>query len=378
MKDSKVVRRSNFELLRIISMFMIILTHTLTHGQVINNVSNGILSIFFEFLFCIIIVHVNSFVLLTGYFQSQSKFKMSRLIQNIDMVWFYRVVILIFLVVINIWHPTCVEVFENVFPLDLGFYWFFDVYILLYCLSPFLNDYLNKISQKEFKKLLAVLFLFFSVLPTVTGLQFFQNNGYTLYSFVFLYFVGAYLRKYPLKNSYLFKKMKKNMFQIICICLFFCCALLNLLLYRFGESIVSYGGFLEEIGNNIVSVTFLYSNSIVILQSIFYFCLFENFEITSKFINKVASLVFGIYLIHDHRQIRPLLYSVLKINNGPISSYHFIWYIFAMALLVFVVCAFIEWIRQVIFKFIYNRKISEKFRKKYRSWIDNMGLEINW
>lgn len=102
--------------------------------------------------------------------------------------------------------------FENVFPLDLGFYWFFDVYILLYCLSPFLNDYLNKISQKEFKKLLLVLFLLFSILPTLTGLKFFQNTGYTLYSFVFLYFVGVYLRKYPLKNSYLFKKMKNNVF----------------------------------------------------------------------------------------------------------------------------------------------------------------------
>lgn len=158
----------------------------------------------------------------------------------------------------------------------------------------------------------------------------------------------------------------------------FSCAILNLLLYRFGESIISYGGFLEEIGNNIVSVTFVYSNSIVVLQSIFYFCLFETFNIKSKIINRVASLVFGIYLIHDHRQIRPLLYSVLKINNGPISSYNFIWYIFAMSLLIFVVCCIIEWIRQVIFKFIYNRKISEEFRKKCRGWIDSMGLEINW
>lgn len=68
MKDSKFVRKSNFELLRIVSMFMIILTHILTHGQVIDNTNNGILSIFFDFLFCIVIVHVNSFVLLTGYF----------------------------------------------------------------------------------------------------------------------------------------------------------------------------------------------------------------------------------------------------------------------------------------------------------------------
>ena len=52
MKDSKFVRKSNFELLRIVSMFMIILTHILTHGQVIDNTNNAILSIFFDFLYC--------------------------------------------------------------------------------------------------------------------------------------------------------------------------------------------------------------------------------------------------------------------------------------------------------------------------------------
>ncbi len=124
--------------------------------------------------------------------------------------------------------------------------------------------------------------------------------------------------------------------------------------------------------------TFLYSNPIVILQSICFFSFFETLDIKSKVINKVASLSFGIYLIHEHIQIRTSLYQLLKINDGPITSYHFIWYMFLIAILIFVVCAIIEWLRQLIFNFIYNRKLSKKFRIKYRRWIENTGLKINW
>ena len=267
---------------------------------------------------------------------------------------------------------------SHVFPLDLGFYWFIDIYILLYCISPFLNILIEKLDKKQFSRLIMILFILFSMLPTITGLRAFQNNGYTLYNFIFLYFIGAYLRKYPIRKSYLFKYVKKNAFQLICIASFLGLAFLNLLLYRFGEQISSYSNILAEIGTNITTTTFLYSNPIVIIQSICFFCFFETLDIKSRFINKIASLMLGSYLIHEHIQIRTSLYELLKINDGPITSYHFIWYIFVIAVLIFVVCIIIEWIRQIIFKFIYNRKLSQKFRIKYRSWIEGIGLKINW
>ena len=378
MKKETEIRQSNFELLRIIAMFMIVVTHIINHGQVMQNSEREVLSLIFDYIFCIIIVHVNSYVLVTGYFQSKSKFKMSKVLKTINITWFYRIAMLIFLVLIKAWHPTHIEIFRHVFPLDLGFYWFIDVYIMLYCISPFLNILIEKLDKKEFLRLIIILLIIFSILPTITGLRFFQNNGYTLYNFVLLYFIGAYLREYPIRKSYLFKYVKKNAFQLICIISFLGLAFLNLLLYRFGEQISSYSNILAEIGNNITTTTFFYSNPIIILQSICFFCFFETLDIKSKFINKIASLSLGVYLIHEHIQIRTSLYQLLKINDGPITSYHFIWYIFVIAVLIFVVCLIIEWIRQIIFSFIYNRKISKKIRKKYRNWIEDTGLKINW
>ena len=151
MKKSTDIRQSNFEILRIVAMFMIVITHIINHGQVMQNSNREVLSLIFDFIFDIVIVHVNSYVLLTGYYQSKSEFKMSRLMQNINTVWFYRAAMLIFLVLINAWHPTHVEIFRHTFPLDLGFYWFIDVYIILYCISPFLNKLLEKLDKKNYQ-----------------------------------------------------------------------------------------------------------------------------------------------------------------------------------------------------------------------------------
>ena len=376
MEKDKKIRQSNFELMRIISMFGIILGND--HGNVIVNCERDSLRLIFEFIRFLIIVHVNSYVLLTGYFQCKSKFRMSKLFKNINMMWFYRVVLLIFLVVINVWHPTHIEIFRNVFPLDLGFYWFLDVYILLYCVSPIINKYIGKANKHELRKAIGILFIIFSILPYITGLKTLYNDGYSLYNFVLLYLIGAYLRKYPLKECYLFKNISKNLFQIICIFTFFGCAVFNFLLTQFGSSVTSFGDLFHEMGSNVITTSLAYSNPFVIIQTIAYFCFFETLSFKSPFVNKLSSCTLGVYLIHNNIQIRHNIYKWLKIDHGPIYSYKFIFYVFAIAILIYIVCSIIERFRQVLFKVIYKRKLCCKWRQKYRGFIDNCGFNINW
>lgn len=71
MRSKDNIRQSNFELMRIISMLMIVLWHMLRsdfHGNVIENCSRESLRLIFEFIMFTIVVHVNSYVLLSGYF----------------------------------------------------------------------------------------------------------------------------------------------------------------------------------------------------------------------------------------------------------------------------------------------------------------------
>ena len=93
------------------------------------------------------------------------------------------------------------------------------------------NKLISSISKNFYQKMLLCGFLVFSIIPAITGGEMFFNNGYSLYGFIYLYLVGAYLRIYPLENSYFFKIFSKKLFRVIMICLFLGCALLNNILF---------------------------------------------------------------------------------------------------------------------------------------------------
>jgi len=71
------IRQSNFELMRIVSMIMIVLWHIIIHGHLIDNTTGGI-NLFLNLILCLCIVHVNSFVLVTGYFQYDKEFSLKK------------------------------------------------------------------------------------------------------------------------------------------------------------------------------------------------------------------------------------------------------------------------------------------------------------
>ena len=75
MKEGKNIkaRQSNFELMRIISMFMIVLWHCISHTNILGRTS-GNLNLLLELIFMFTAVHVNSFILLSGYFGFKNEF----------------------------------------------------------------------------------------------------------------------------------------------------------------------------------------------------------------------------------------------------------------------------------------------------------------
>ena len=91
------VRESNFELLRIISMFFIVVYHVLVHGQILEH-ATGSMELMTVFIEAFILVHVNSFILITGYFQCKSKMKLGKVLSLNNATWFYKVVIMLILI----------------------------------------------------------------------------------------------------------------------------------------------------------------------------------------------------------------------------------------------------------------------------------------
>lgn len=365
-------RNSSYELMRIVSMFLIVLYHIILHGKVLENCQNEGLKIIFEFIEFVTLVHVNSFILVTGYYQVESNFKQSKIWSLLNANWFYRVLIVVLLLTFNIVSIDKVSLIKETFPINLNEYWFFKNYLLLYCLTPFINKGIEKLNKSTYQKMIIVSFIIFSIVPSVTGGSYFDNSGFTLYQFVFLYMVGAYLKKYPLSKSYIFKVMSKNMYKLILIFILFTCVFSNYILYKYSMSVSSVNTVLGEISSYVSRASTLYNNPFVIIQSICFFEYFGTLTIKNRYINKLASLVFGIYLIHDNNFSRGLIYAYLKINDGPIYSYKFIFYVFFIAVLIYAICAVIEYIRQKLFKKIYNFKLSKMIREKYYEFIKNV------
>lgn len=374
------VRQSNFELMRIISMFMIIVWHIFLYGVNMDTAAPNI-KLMFDFFRSILVVHVNSFILVSGYFLTNSSFKMSKLLKLNNAVIFYKVIIFLIFIFLGIAEIDSVSILRNIFPLDLENYWFIRIYMIMYIFSPFYNIFINSISQKTHKKIILIMFCIFSLISTFTNQEAIGNNtvnyGYSIVSFTFLYFIGAYFRKNSIDNTYFGKKYSNSFKQLLFIILFFVLALFNYSLHITSIQFLNHEKLMAYIGK-IIYISFnQYDNPIVLLQSICYFFIFYYMNFSNKFINIVSKTVFGIYLIHENVFIRNNMYSLFKFPEFSVSKNVFV-HIFGAALIIFVFGFIIDFIRQTLFNFIYKLKISKWWRSKYRSYFKNLGLNIKW
>lgn len=368
------LRNSNHEMMRILSMFFIVLWHVILYSNVLTSPNENI-KIICNLLLFIIVVHVNSFVLVTGYYQSKSTFKQSKLWQIINSSWFYRVAIMLIFLIFGLESISKVQILKDIIPVSIDNYWFIKMYLLLYCLSPFINKLIKVLDKSTYQKLLITGLIIICIIPNFTNGEFLFNNGYTLYNFVYVYLIGAYLREYPLDKSYLFKRFSINLFRITMIFIFFSCVFINNATFYLGKQMAGVNGLFDVISNSISINILNYSNPIVIIQSIAYFAFFTTLTFKSKFINKVSGLTLGIYFIHENDHLRSKLYEWLGILQAPKTSHMILIKIIILAFVIFIGCAIIEFIRQVISKFISKRKIVKKIKEKYYDWCKSIYLK---
>lgn len=374
------VRQSNFELMRIVSMFMIIIWHIFLYGVNMDTAAPNI-KLFFDFFRSIMVVHVNSFILVSGYFLVNSSFKMSKLIKLNDSVVFYKIIIYILFVYFGLATTDSISIIRNFFPLDLENYWFIRIYMIMYIFSPFYNSFINNISKNYHKKILIIMFIIFSLISSFTNqeatVNYTVSYGYSIVSFTFLYFIGAYFRKYPIDDTYFGKKYSNSLKKLFFIIMFFILALFNYSMHITSIQFLYHENFLAYIGK-IIYISFnQYDNPIVLFQSICYFFIFYYMSFSNKIINNISKTVFGIYLIHENLFLRSNMYSLFNFPEFSVSKKVFI-HIFIAALIIFILGFIIDYIRQILFNFISKLKMSKWWRSKYRRYLKSLGLNIKW
>ncbi len=178
--NANKVRESNYELLRIFAMFFIVLHHLITKGELLTYTEETT-CFFLRSVLLFGLVHVNCFMLITGYYQSKSKFHMKKLLSLLLQIGFYNFIINTILYYTGVVKYTNVEYLKSISFYNLSSYWYVQCYFIVYLLSPFFNKFIDFIDRKTFKKLVLVLLLCFVIIPFVSrGLLYDTGGVYSL------------------------------------------------------------------------------------------------------------------------------------------------------------------------------------------------------
>ena len=367
-------RQANFELLRVLSMYMVILLHYISRtgslaGTQLEMTGVRLAGGFLE-SFCI--VAVNVYVLISGYFLCKSNFKVSRLLQLLAQILFYSLLIPVILGIAGIRPDTpggasgAWELSGYLFPISTEHYWFATAYVYMYLFTPLLGAALRHFTEKQLRYVLLSVLFFFCFLKSVFPVQFVMDKaGYDVFWFLCLYLTGAYIRLFGreeegLLSGKLFRRGESGrrngkgralaIYAVSCILIFALHVLLHMIHEKTGR-FAYYAG-----------VPFHYNFLLCYTGAAGLFLAFEDLRIPegkiAGIIRGIAPCTFGVYLLHEHLNVRSSWPSwMAALTGGAVSEnpIGFLMEALVRGLLLYVICLCIDWLRAKLFSVVRKR-----------------------
>ena len=345
--NQKKVRNSNLELLRIISIIMIIAHHYAVHGfgEVAYSFNKNVL----EILHSGGKLGVDIFVLISGYYMINSKFTLNKFLKLASEVFTYSIAFFLFFYIFG---PRVKLDLSIAMPITQNSFWFITCYVLLMLLTPFLNKACKNMSQKQHLSLIAVLTLMFPMpqLFLLTELKIYSNP---LIIFVLLYFIATYVRIYSdkIKGS-----AKKHITVAVAVTVFYW-AILLLLNYLFYKTNYDF------INKLIVYVKSQDSIFLIIIATELLIGFSRMKPHYINWVNILASTSFGIYLIHDSDLTRYYILRFLLKTTTMVKSNLIIPHAILSVIIIYCIGAIIDLLRQNTVEKIINLIIDKYIMK---------------
>lgn len=329
-------------------MLMIVFHHFSVHTNFIwpeNFTSN---QYFVEFLASFGKVGVGIFFTITGYFLFKAKnLNPKKVFSTIRPVWFYSWLLLGVFIASGLFKPTFnipldLSLAQSIFPILTNTYWFVGAYIGLHLLAPYLKKWFDILDQRQIIKLLLIIV---GVWNISSYLNFFIQGQFSsiliIPSAIFYALIGYYLHRFPPEKKY-------NGWAV------------SGLLFSTGMFLI--GPFLQNLLSNslgyIVPRELFWTEYSVftVIFVISIFTLISQLKFQSRIINYIGGLTFGVYLIHDNILVRNWLWNDF-LSLGKNSSSPF-WQVLLIAFCasfgVFIVCAFLEFLRRIFTKLFFK------------------------
>lgn len=296
------VRQSNFELLRIVAMFMVLMLHAgyaafgwPKYHWVL--AQPDVLSVR-AFIEQLAIPAVNVFVLISGWFGIRATARgVAKLFFQVGFVSACAVV-LAYLYRGSFTADT-LKILKGLFE-----YWFIWSYLILFLVSPILNAYLKTATKRQLE---GWMLMFFGLAALNLVLKYTKdfNLGYSAIFFVGLYILGYYLRHHlapvlRLKNL--------TLWGIFLLATAVPAAL----------QIVSAYIYPVPLFGALIEINTAYCNPVVVLQAATLILIFSRYNFQSKVVNWIAASAFSVYVFHQNGQAISIFFdTVRQIGEQP-------------------------------------------------------------
>ena len=342
-------RQSNFEILRVLAMAMIVAMHFMLKGGIATPMSDdgsavNHLAWIIE-AFCI--VAANCYVLISGYFMIEAEWKLKKLISLVIQVLFYSLLIPLVCLLVGIGNVSEWSVYEWIFavlPLQMDHYWFATSYILLFMLVPVLGPGVKQLSKKQLQLTIGVLLVYYCVFKSLSPILLSTDNyGYDLGWFICLFLIAAYIRLYGIP---FFEGTKKS----LCIYLVSSAGI-------FGVSALA--GFISRRTGALkyyMDMPYCYNYFLTLIGSVAFFYVFKQMKvkegILTTLICRISPYTFGIYLLHENLAIRDLWPAWLGVEGVREHPVFVLQMLFAIVV-VFVFGMIVDFVRKKLFRLIH-------------------------
>ena len=343
-------RQSNFEILRVLAMAMIVAMHYMLKGGIAVPMSeNGSIVNHVAWLieaFCI--VAANCYVLISGYFLVEAEWKLKKLLALAAQVFFYALLIPIVCMHFGIGNVAEWSVYEWIFavlPLQMDHYWFATSYVLLFMLVPVLAPGIKQLSKKQLQITIGVLLIYYCVIKSLSPILLSMDRyGYDLGWFICLFLIAGYIRLYGI--PFFTGKGRSLIIYVLCS------------IGIFGIS--SLAGFIcRETGllKYYMDMPYCYNYFLTLIGAVALFYVFKQTDFKENTVTallcNIAPYTFGIYLIHENLAIRNLWMIWLGAENVKNSLLFILQMLFAVVV-VFAFGIIIDFARKKIFDCLFR------------------------
>ena len=274
----KSIRNSNFEFLRIISMYMIVFIHA---NMYLGHFCQGMTRVFFNGVVNgICNIGVTCFILISGYFGLNFNIRKLMKMECMMIAFSFIETIILCLVMPEEMQGAALleQIIKSCCPVITRKYWFYSSYICLYCLSGYIDKFIDSLKKDEYKKLLGILLLFFSVFPTLFYFEIIPDNGKGLFQMIIIYLLGRYIRKYGIVT------ISKGKSAILFLGLW----ILNGISH---EIPIQLGGIYHH---------WCKDNSITnVIMAVILVSLVKNWEMQSNIVNNISKHIFAVFALNN-------------------------------------------------------------------------------